>query len=310
MKKILIIESQLITRNFFLDCLSSKGFEAIGAENGLIGVRLAKEFSPDLVICNIEVPDLDSQSILTTLRQNPVTEITPFIFIATEETDNQLLSEHEFVSDGYDTYLTQPYQEEELLSAINVQLQKQKILQQWYISRKSRVPMRIFSPIKNSHGCPSCPENQNTEEANAVTSESIFPVTNCSLLNKIFQFIEENYHQQINLSDVAEAVGYSTTYLTNQVKRQTQKGIYGWIIERRMAQACSLLLKTDESVSWIAAEVGYPDPGHFSRLFRQKYSISPKAWRDTHGGKKAIEPIGTSRVLVTKGRLSAASSKL
>ncbi|MGD1913180.1 MAG: helix-turn-helix domain-containing protein [Rivularia sp. (in: cyanobacteria)] len=269
MKKILIIENQLITRNFFLDCLNSRGFEAIGAENGLIGVRLASYFSPDLVICNIEVPDLDSQSILTTLRQNPVTEITPFIFIATEKADNQLLSEHEFVADGYDTYLTQPYQENELLSAINVQLQKQKILQQWYISRKS------------------CPENQNS-------SSSIFPVSNCSLLNKVFQFIEENYHQQINLSDVAEAVGYSTTYLTNQVKRQTQKGIYGWIIERRMAQACSLLLKTDESVSWIAAEVGYPDPGHFSRLFRQKYSISPKAWRDTHGEKK--QAIGTSRI--------------
>ncbi|MEM9925348.1 MAG: DNA-binding response regulator [Cyanobacteria bacterium P01_D01_bin.50] len=292
MKKILIIENQLITRSFFLDCLNSRGFEAIGAENGLIGVKLAKKYSPDLVICNIEVPELSSDNILKTLRQNPVTEITPFIFIATEKTDNQLLREHQFVSDGYDTYLTQPYQEEELLSVINVQLQKQKILQQWYTSRKS------------------CPENQNTEEINTFEEESIFPICNCPLLTKVFQFIEENYHQQINLSDVAEAVGYSTTYLTNQVKRQTRKGIYGWIIERRMAQACSLLLKTDESVSWIAAEVGYPDPGHFSRLFRQKYSISPKAWRDTYREKKTVEPIGTSRVLVTKGRFSAASSKL
>ncbi|MEM6400524.1 MAG: helix-turn-helix domain-containing protein [Cyanobacteria bacterium P01_D01_bin.116] len=266
MKKILVIENQIKTRNYLLEYLNKRSFEAIGAENGLLGVKLAKEYSADLVICNIEVPELNSDNILTTLRQNPVTEITPFIFIATEKTDNQLLAQNQLVSNSYDTYLSKPLQEEELLLTINTQLQKRAVLQQWCISRK------LY------------PKNQASNKINKF-SESIFPVCSCSLLNKVFQFIENNYHEQINLGDVAEAVGYSTTYLTNLVKRQTQKGIYGWIIERRMIEARSLLLKTDQSVSWIAAKVGYPDSGHFSRLFRQNYSISPKAWRDTHSKK-------------------------
>lgn len=282
MKKILVIENQIKTRNYLLECLNNKGFEAIGADNGLLGVKLAKEYSVDLVICNIEVPELNSHNILTTLRQNPATEITPFIFIATETTDNQLLAQNKLVSTSYDTYLNKPLQEEELLLIINTQLQKRTVLQEWCISREL------------------CPKNQTSNGINKF-SESIFPICNCSLLNKVFQFIEANYHQQINLGDVAEAVGYSTTYLTNLVKRQTQKGIYGWIIERRMAEARSLLLKTDQSVSWIAAKVGYPDSGHFSRLFRQNYSISPKAWREKHGEKIVIKQTfkGISNQLIT-----------
>ncbi len=272
MKKILVIENEITTRNFFIKCISNKGFEAIGAENGLLGIKLAKEHSVELVICNIEIPELNSINIISALRQNPATEIIPFIFIATKTTDNQLLAQNKLVSNSYDAYLNKPVQEEELLLTINTQLQKRAVLQEWCISRK------LY------------PKNQTSNGINKF-SESIFPICNCSLLNKVFQFIEENYHQQINLGDVAEAVGYSSTYLTNLVKRQTQKGIYGWIIERRMAEARSLLLKTDQSVNWIAAKVGYPDSGHFSRLFRQNYSISPKAWRDKHSEQVALHTL-------------------
>jgi AraC-like DNA-binding protein len=111
---------------------------------------------------------------------------------------------------------------------------------------------------------------------------SIFPVSNCSKLNKIFEFIEEHYRERLFVYDVAQALGYNTAYLTNLVKRKTKKGIYAWIIERRMSEACKLLLKTDQSVNNIASEVGYPDASHFTRHFRQIYSISPKAWRDAH----------------------------
>jgi AraC-like DNA-binding protein len=109
---------------------------------------------------------------------------------------------------------------------------------------------------------------------------SIFPVN--SQLNPVFQFIEDNYHQPINLSDVANAVGYSCAYLTNLTKRLTERTIHNWIVERRMTEARFLLLKTDEPVNQIAAKVGYPDSGHFSRQFRQLHKIPPKAWRNKH----------------------------
>jgi AraC-like DNA-binding protein len=103
-----------------------------------------------------------------------------------------------------------------------------------------------------------------------------------SQLKPVFDFIEANYNQQINVSNVATAVGYSQAYLSNLVKQQTGRTIHNWIVERRMTEARTLLRKTDRSVTQIAAAVGYPDTGHFIRQFRLLYNITPKMWRNTN----------------------------
>ncbi|HAZ46884.1 MAG TPA: DNA-binding response regulator, partial [Cyanobacteria bacterium UBA11371] len=81
MKKILVIEDSKPFRNQILKQLESKGFYTIAAENGFDGIKLAKEQLPDLVICDILMPDLDGYSVLIALRQNPDTAIIPFIFV-------------------------------------------------------------------------------------------------------------------------------------------------------------------------------------------------------------------------------------
>ena len=260
MKKILVIEDEARTRNLFLSCLNTEGFYTIGAENGLVGVQRAQEQLPDLVISDIKMPQLDGYGVLTTLRQDPATAIIPFIFLTAKITKAELRIGMEL---GADDYLTKPCKVEELLGAIAARLEKQTVLRQWYATE-----------------CQAVKGSQPTDTARLPSSESIFPA--CSKLNKVFQFIEDNYHQPINLSDVAQAAGYSPAYLTNLVKRQTKRSIHCWIVERRMAQARSLLLKTDEPVNQIAEAVGYPDAGHFIRQFRQLYKMPPKVWRNTH----------------------------
>jgi AraC-like DNA-binding protein len=101
-------------------------------------------------------------------------------------------------------------------------------------------------------------------------------------LNQVFEFIEANYAQPMNVSSVAKAVGYSPTYLSNLVKSKTGRTIHDWIVENRMLKARSLLLETDLPVNQIAAMVGYPDAGHFIRQFRQLYDMPPKMWRNKY----------------------------
>ncbi|KYC40376.1 two-component system response regulator [Scytonema hofmannii PCC 7110] len=261
MKKILIIENETRTRNLFLNSLKTDGYNVIGAENGLVGVQLAKEHLPDLVICDIQMPELDGYGVLKTLRQEPLTAVIPFIFLTAKIAKAELRQGMEL---GADDYLTKPCKVEELLRAIAIQLEKQTVIKQWYSTESQTIR-----------------ESQSINTAIVPDPQSIFP-DNFPQLNPVFQFIEENYDKQISLSDVAEAVGYSTAYLTNLVKRQTDKTVYNWIVERQMVEARMLLLKTDEPVNQIAAQVGYPDAGHFIRRFRQIYSISPKQWRNTH----------------------------
>ena len=80
MQKILVIDDEQPFREAVLELLEVEGFQAIGAENGQMGVQLAQEHLPDLVLCDIQMPDLDGYNVLRSLRQDSHTATTPFIF--------------------------------------------------------------------------------------------------------------------------------------------------------------------------------------------------------------------------------------
>ncbi|MBW4592830.1 MAG: AraC family transcriptional regulator [Brasilonema angustatum HA4187-MV1] len=115
------------------------------------------------------------------------------------------------------------------------------------------------------------------------TPQFIFP--SIPRLREVFEFIELNYHQSISLKEVAQAVGYSSAYLTDLVRRLTGKTVNDWIIERRIAQACTLLLSTNDSVNQIALQVGYQNINHFYSQFRYHHKNTPHAWREAQRSK-------------------------
>ncbi len=118
----------------------------------------------------------------------------------------------------------------------------------------------------------------NTENKKSNTHKSIFPST--PRLREVFEFIELNYNQSISLKEVAQAVGYSSAYLTHLVRRLTGKTVNNWIIERRIVEASTLLLETKDSVEQIALDVGYQNINHFYCQFRDRYKNTPRAWRE------------------------------
>ena len=121
----------------------------------------------------------------------------------------------------------------------------------------------------------------NTTEIKKINPQKfIFPYI--PKLRKVFEFIELNYHQSIRLKEVAQAVGYSSAYLTDLVRRMTGKTVNGWIIERRIAEAKRLLLETEDSIEQIAVKVGYQSINHFYCQFRHCNQNTPRAWREAH----------------------------
>ncbi len=261
MKKILVIEDEVLTRNLFLNGLKAKGFYTISAENGRVGVQQAREQLPDVIVCGIMIPELNGYRVLTALRQDPATAIIPVIFVTAKGSRTDLRKAMEL---GANDYLTKPCTLEELVRAITAQLEKQTLLQQWYAAQSQPVPK---------------PPSIDTATSPAA-SVSSFPSN--PKLREVFRFIEANYHRPIALGDVAQAVGYSPAYLTNLMRRQTGQTVQRWIIERRMAAARSLLLETDQVVEQIAAKVGYLNTVHFFRQFRQLHGTTPQAWRSNN----------------------------
>ncbi|MBD2520241.1 response regulator [Nostoc sp. FACHB-973] len=289
-KKILVIEDDNVTRNLYLKGLKAKGFDPIGADNGLAGIQQAQECIPDLVICDITMPDMDGYSVLTTLRQNPLTTIIPFIFLTGSSTKADVRKAMEL---GADDYLTKPSTLDELLRAIATRLQKQATLQNWCAIQFNKASKSVFGDDNNTTaiaedanvgvGESSRREpfpREGSRQEGITFPKSIFPCI--PQLKEVFDFIEAHYHQGITLCDVAEAVGYSPAYLTNRVARQTGETVNCWIVKRRMAGARFLLQNNDQTIEKIAKALGYQDVSHFSRQFRQHHGLPPQAWRKEH----------------------------
>ena len=124
MKNILIIEDEAQIRENIREILLLSDFDAIVAEDGLQGLQLAKEKRPDLIICDLMMPQLDGYGVLTKLRQDFDTETIPLIFLTAKSEWSDLRQGMEL---GADDYLTKPFKPEELLQAITTRLDKKAV---------------------------------------------------------------------------------------------------------------------------------------------------------------------------------------
>ena len=129
MKKILVIEDEDFVRENILDLLDAEGFEAIGAENGQIGLNLAKGMIPDLILCDVMMPGLDGYGVLTAIRQDALMASIPFIFLTAKAAKADFRQGMEL---GADDYITKPFTRAELLGAIASRLKKQAALETLY----------------------------------------------------------------------------------------------------------------------------------------------------------------------------------
>ncbi len=122
MAKILMIEDEDQIREEVMDWLMFEGYEVVGAANGRLGLEAAEREYPDLIISDINMPEMDGYNVLLEVRSNPVLSHIPFIFLTAHDTHDAYRAGMEM---GADDYLTKPFTHTEVLSAIRARLQKQ-----------------------------------------------------------------------------------------------------------------------------------------------------------------------------------------
>ena len=135
MKKILVIEDEPPVRANILELLEAEDYEAVGAENGFIGALWAQEHLPDLIICDVMMPEVDGHEVLSALRQEPVTATIPFIFLTAMADKADIRQGMDL---GADDYLTKPFTRAEMLGAITSRFAKQEAMTQQYTSEHKR----------------------------------------------------------------------------------------------------------------------------------------------------------------------------
>jgi DNA-binding LytR/AlgR family response regulator len=125
MKKIIVIEDDLNILHNIHDLLEVEGYIVYNADNGKDGLALIFEIIPDLVICDIMLPGLTGYDVLTSLNNEEITAVIPFIFLTAKAERENIRFGMEL---GADDYITKPFKAAELLKAVETRLRKSELV--------------------------------------------------------------------------------------------------------------------------------------------------------------------------------------
>lgn len=129
MKTILIIEDNNDIRESTAEILELSGYKVLQANNGKTGIDLANQHRPELILCDIMMPELDGYGVLYLLGKNPDTAAIPFIFLTAKA---ERIDFRKGMEMGADDYLTKPFDDMELLNAIESRLNKKEKQESFY----------------------------------------------------------------------------------------------------------------------------------------------------------------------------------
>jgi len=125
MKKILLIEDDIVLREATADFLQEEGFKVFTAQDGMLGIKSAIKNLPDLVLCDIEMPSFNGYEVYSILQENIDTRIIPFIFLTARAENEDIRAA---MQKGVDDYITKPFDYDELLQTIKVRIEKRERL--------------------------------------------------------------------------------------------------------------------------------------------------------------------------------------
>ena len=128
-KKILLIEDSPEMRENTAEILELANYKVLTAQNGKEGVQYTSDFKPDLIICDIMMPELDGYGVLHLLSKEESTASIPFVFLTAKAEKEDY---RKGMTMGADDYLTKPYDDVELLNIVEMRLKKSERLKKQF----------------------------------------------------------------------------------------------------------------------------------------------------------------------------------
>ena len=145
--KILVVEDETTIRNNLVRMLQLEQFEVLGAANGRIALTLVHDFAPDLILCDVMMPELDGFGLLTALREDERTEAIPLVFLTALDDRENL---RRAMGLGADDYLTKPFSRDDVLQAVNARMARAAAAQRREAQRASVREEQLKLMFQNS----------------------------------------------------------------------------------------------------------------------------------------------------------------
>ncbi len=198
-KTILVIEDETYIRENIEEILFLEDFNVITAENGKIGVELARSERPDLIISDVMMPELDGYGVLTELQKNEETAAIPFIFLTAKADRNDW---RKGIQLGADDYLTKPFTPPELLSAIEVRFSKQAKIDRRYQKEKTNDAIEGITQLPNQLGLQQqfdrlCSQEDNSNFLLLILYLDQFNWLNATLENESYTWLLQSVTQRL-----------------------------------------------------------------------------------------------------------------
>jgi len=240
---ILIVEDNTELREYLAQHFR-KSFKVFTAEDGFEGLKLAKENNPDIILTDIQMPNMNGYDFCIQIRQNFDTSHIPVVMLTA---NNTIEHQIEGLSIGADAYLTKPFDIKLLDTVLNSLLDNRRKL-------RSK-----FTGI-------DAPEN---------LEKSLSPKDIDFILELKF-FIEENImNQNLNVDLLSEHFAVSLAQLHRKIKSLTDSTPNNLIKSIRLKKAYKLIIEEGFRVSEAAYQTGFNDPNYFTTCFKKEFGENP-----------------------------------
>ncbi|GET33892.1 hypothetical protein PbJCM13498_27550 [Prolixibacter bellariivorans] len=253
--KILIIEDTENVRENIAEILEAENFEPHTAENGEIGVEMARKIQPDLILCDIMMPGMDGYEVIRKLRENEITATTPFIFLTAKSAVENI---REGMLLGADDYIPKPFTIEQLLDAVNTRLER--------IGAMKKKADEAVKNLTNRIGLPFASELQDPMKAIVGFSELIATGYPNMEKQEIVDFVNMILKAGIKLRKTVSKtlVFYRLEALSNKseelktLKDSATQGVYEVVEQTAQSVAKEAKRESDLRLALVDAEVRIP----------------------------------------------------
>lgn len=240
---VLVIEDNVDMRYYIRSILSSD-YHVLLAKDGNIGTSKAFKMMPDIVLCDIMMPDMDGYEVCRQLKGNPSTKDIPIILLTACSLDEQRARGYE---SGAEAFMQKPF------NVTTLKVRMRQLLQ-----RKEQISSEIQGDWLIGR------------QAGSIPSSS------ASMLNHFREYVEEHIMENISLDDIAQHLGCSKSKLYRELKDVTEYSPIDLVNLVRLHKAVDLMTREQQNITEAAFNTGFSSPSYFSRTFLKYYYMRPK----------------------------------
>lgn len=245
---LLLIEDNADVMHYVKEILGDT-YQILEARDGEIGIEVAKERIPDLIISDVMMPKKNGYEVCETLKQDEKTSHIPIILLTAKAS---LDDKMQGLLTKADAYLTKPFVPKELLVRIQNLIESRKQLREKY-NREL-----ILKP----------------SEISVSSIDEVF-------LQKVMKVVDDNLDDEhFNMDKLGQGVGMSRSQIHRKLQALTNQSATQFIRSYRLDRAMEMIHKKAGSISEIAYTVGFSDPSYFSKCFLQRFNVTPSQAKD------------------------------